>query len=128
MLFPFQLAYSQYQTKRSDRPSRAIVQQVMELLRNPVAEKFIASIELLNLPEKKLQSHLTGILMNIRTNSEYTNEEYHRELAQTIETVFENPLRGPIVDQMQIFKATVEQLLQLDRKYIASHPIRGNQI
>lgn len=120
MLFPFQLAHSQYQAKQpSGRPSRqprAIVQQIVELLRNPVAENFIASIECLNLPERKLHSHLNRIYTNVRNNDQYTNEAYHSELAQTLQTVFNNPLCGPIVEQIQPFKEHVDRLMQLNRK------------
>lgn len=119
MLFPFQLAYSQHHAKQLDQQSsssRAVVQQIFDLVRNPVAENFIGSIECLNLPEKKLYSHLNDIIMNIRTNDRYTNEEYHSHLAQTIQTVFENPLRGSIADHINAFKATVHKLHQLNSK------------
>lgn len=115
MLFPFRLACSEYRAKHSGQSSsRAIVTQILELLRNPAAEKFIASLECLNLPEKKLQFHLNRISLAIRTNELYTNEEYRGHLEQTIQMVFENPLRGRIVDQLQAFIATVEKLLQLN--------------
>lgn len=113
MLFPFRLAYSQH---RSRSPSRAIVQQIHDLLRNSFAEQFIENIECLNLPEKELRSQLHRILMSIQTNEKYTNEEYHRELAQTIQTVFENPLRGRIIGRIATLKEKVEGLLQLDRE------------
>lgn len=121
MLFPFQLAHSQYQAKQSGRQSqsspRAIVQQIVELLRNPVTENFIRSIECLNLPEKKLHSHLSRIYTSIRTdNNQYTNDEYHSEMASTLESVFKNPLCGPIVDQIQAFKVSVDKMMQLNGK------------
>lgn len=120
MQFPFQLAYSQYRETQIDNvmppPSRAIVQEILKLLHNPLAEKFIASIECLNLPEKKLGSHLSRIAINIRTNEHYTNGEYHSQLSQTLQILFENPMSGPIVDKIINFKATLNTLLNLNRK------------
>lgn len=81
-----------------------------------MAEKFIASLKCLNLPEKKLQFHLNRISLAIRTNEHYTIDEYRSQLEQTIQMVFENPMRGRIVDQIETFMATVEDLLQLNRK------------
>lgn len=117
LLYPFQLAHSEYQTKHSGQTSsRSIVLQILELLRNPVTEKFIASLECLNLPEKKLQFHLNRISVRIRTNEQYTNEEYHSQLEHTIQIVFEHPLRGRIVNQLQAFRPTVDKLMLLNRK------------
>lgn len=117
MLFPFKLAHSQHQAKQlgsASTPSRAIVHQMIDLLRNPLTEKFIASIECLNLPEKKLEGHLHHIFMEIRTNDQYTNDVFHSQIAHTLETVFENPMRGPIVEKIESFKATIQRLLQLN--------------
>lgn len=113
--FPFNLAYSEYAEKQLGT-AREVVGQIRDLIQNSMVEKFIGSIKCLNLPDKLLRTHLERIFQNIKNNDQYTNEEFHNHLTHLTRTVFENELRGSIVERVRPFKATLDKLLTLKRE------------
>lgn len=120
MLFPFQLAHSQYKAKfrRNSAPaSRPVVDLILELLKNPLAEQLIASIECLSLPEQVLSSHLEPLFVQLRDNEPSEIDAFHDDLTQTMRMVYENPMRGQIIDRIREFEAPLEELLQIDGKW-----------
>lgn len=117
MIYAFQLSYTQYSEKYPNRQPRAIVQQILDLLHNPIVEKFINAINCLNLPEKFIITHFTDILLSMQKNQNYTNEMYQNHLLRVQRAVFSNDMRGIIVQKVGWLDKVITNLIQLNGGY-----------
>lgn len=122
MIYPFQLSLAQYYRKYPHPYNRELINQLVDLLRNPLAEKLIQGMQCLCMPEKMLVAHLVKIDTKLRKQQSFTPQRFHDDIEHLVKVVYQNNLQGTVFEAIQPFKASLEQLLAAEGKAIFFFP------
>lgn len=109
VIYSFQLEYGRFRERKPKHTNRPVIQQILDVIQNPLIEKFIESIKCLSLPEKVMEHHLHNAFIR----HSYPSEKYRQELKTCSENVFENALRGKSAAKVQQFKQNIVDLMQM---------------
>lgn len=125
--YPFQLFLNQNKRGSNitemyseDIQTRSLISEVLDIVHNPLAEKFTKGLNNLCLPELKLTNRLYGLQVAIVQTTNMSQRVFVKQVKWIVAEVFSDAgtdLCGKILDRIQIFKETVENLVQFDCKY-----------
>lgn len=118
LVYPFGLSYKQFNTNNPQRATRPTVKRILQLLQNPIVEKFIQAITCISLPENVLLTCGKYILTAI-FHGKCTNVQYQNYIETAYREVFQNVMRGNLVAKVLSFEKVFLELKDLNRKFTA---------
>lgn len=108
VIYPFQMAFSQFREQKPQATVRECVQQIRDALKNPVVEKFIKSLNYLSAPDKVLEHHLHNITI-IQSKA-----CFKREIKACFDNVFEGDMRGRSAATVKSLRHYFVELSRMD--------------
>lgn len=121
LIFPFHSSYKIFieQKKFENYQPHGKVQEIIDLIKNPKAEKMINAFHSLCLPENILSSHLRIVKVSIDKNHNYTNEMFKQHMSNAYKLIYENEFLTNIVatDKYIKYKNEIEELTRMNCKF-----------
>lgn len=111
IVYAFQLSYKQFNERKPFAAVRPVVHEILNAIRSPTIEKFIAAIGCLSLPEEVIKAYIYPLERSLNKN--YSNLVYRSKLQKVYEEVFENEMRGNFGKLSPDIRTTFDKLTEM---------------
>ena len=123
IFYPFHLSFTQYkQNNANDNDDglqlRPVITEILQAIRNPQEEKFMAALLCFSIPEKMLYYHLINLYRELQSN--LTQLQFKKSIQNLLHVMYNGEhcqLQGESFKYIVKYEALIRDLLTLDGEF-----------